>query len=711
MGVWAATLGCLLLTLHVVCVSGVRWCVLSDAEMTKCLAMSEAFSSASIRPSLRCVRQSDIAACAQSLRNGEVDAFSARAADIYSFGKQGDIKMAAGESGSDGEGVSYYAVAVVKKSSPSINVDSLQGRRSCHTGIDRTAGWKMPIGYLVQTSRLSVMGCDIKTGVSEFFNGSCVPGAGVPSLCSQCVGDADGNHRCEFSNNERYFSYNGAFRCLVEDAGEVAFVKHTTVQENTDGSGESWASGLHSQDYQLLCRDGSRAEVTDYRRCHLVRVPSRGIVIGNQVDGQQVYSMLVDGLKKTQFPMFQSPAGESNLLFSDSSSTFVSAQGTHTQWMGQNYHDTMAAMDCNSAELPESLRWCVLSDAEQKKCVAMATAFSSRGLTPKVQCAYGDSVTHCMKMIQAKEADAITLDGGDIFTAGKTYGLIPAAAESYDGEADGALYYAVAVLRKSDNTIRNLADLRSKRGCHTGLGRSAGWNIPIGTFIEKGLIQPQHCQIQEGAAGFLGPSCVPGASVSSLCEVCIGDENGNNKCVKDKERFEGYTGAFRCLAQGAGDVAFVKHTTVFQNTDGNNTESWAANLHSEEFQLLCPHDARAGVTQYRHCNLARVPAHAVMTHTDTHTHSLYGLLDKAQRSGVFKMFESASHGGRDLIFKDSTQRIVGVANRRTYQEWLGQEYMDTLLAMECTSAATAGQSFSSLLAFAILSSFLAGWLQ
>jgi len=53
----------------------------------------------------------------------------------------------------------------------------------------------------------------------------------------------------------------------------------------------------------------------------------------------------------------------------------------------------------------------------------------------------------------------------------REYNLKPIIAEQY-GE-HGALYYAVAVVKKS-SSYQSIEDLRGAKSCHTGYGRTAG---------------------------------------------------------------------------------------------------------------------------------------------------------------------------------------------------------------------------------------------
>lgn len=39
------------------------------------------------------------------------------------------------------------------------------------------------------------------------------------------------------------------------------------------------------------------------------------------------------------------------------------------------------------------------------------------------------------------------------------------------------------------NTGFGFRDLRGKKSCHTGLGKSAGWNIPIGSLVSMDVIE------------------------------------------------------------------------------------------------------------------------------------------------------------------------------------------------------------------------------
>ncbi|MBN3311287.1 TRFM protein, partial [Amia calva] len=673
--------------------------------MRKCTAMAESFQRASIRPELQCVEGTSEMNCAAMLASNNADAVSLSGKGMFNAGKQNKFKSAAGEADDKEYDTSYYTVAVVKKSNLEININNLKGKKSCHTGLGRTAGWDMPIGYLIDSGRMSVMSCNILKGVSDFFSASCVPGANSPnspeSLCQLCIGDENGQSKCSSSAAERYFSYSGAFRCLAEGAGDVAFIKHTTVKENTDGMNtDAWARLLHSTDYELLCRDGSRVSVNEYKRCHLVKVPTRGVIVREGVSTAEVFSMLNEGLKKSGFPMFQSSIyGGTNLMFSDSTTNFLRTESeNYVDWLGLGYINALKSMQCTTESVPQTLRWCIQTHGELLKCQKMAESFNKKQLTPPIQCVSGDSYEDCMKKIKNKDADAITLDGGFIYTAGKTYGLVPAAGESYTEGSSDSSYYAVAVVKRSVTDSFSFSGMKGRRSCHTGYGRTAGWNLPVGVLVERGMIRPQRCQFAQAVGDFFSASCVPGANQpgfpANLCEQCIGDTSGNHKCEpQNTERFYGYNGAFRCLADGKGEIAFVKHTTVFDNTDGNNMEPWATSLRSQNFQLLCLNGARAEVSQYAHCNLARVPSHAVMVHPDTDINVVYGLLDKAQEffgadnnTNGFRMFDSSDFEGTDLIFKDSTIRMTGVGEKKNYSSWLGTNYMNSLKVLECSSA-------------------------
>ena len=90
---------------------------------------------------------------------------------------------------------------------------------------------------------------------------------------------------------------------------------------------------------------------------------------------------------------------------------------------------------------------------------------------------------------------------------------------------------------------------------------------------------------------------------------------GIGRCSSNanEELFFGFQGAFHCLVEGGGDVAFVKHTTAFENTDGNNAvDAWAAPLASNSFRLLCQDGGVRGVQDFANCNLGKIPTPKVL---------------------------------------------------------------------------------------------------
>lgn len=62
-------------------------------------------------------------------------------------------------------------------------------------------------------------------------------------------------------------------------AGDVAFVHHLTVGDNTDGRNQAiWARNRRSDDYELLCKDGTRTAIENWENCYLGEVPGAALV-------------------------------------------------------------------------------------------------------------------------------------------------------------------------------------------------------------------------------------------------------------------------------------------------------------------------------------------------------------------------------------------------------------------------------------------------
>ncbi|KAG9343637.1 hypothetical protein JZ751_013807, partial [Albula glossodonta] len=542
----------------------VRWCAVGHAETQKCDNWSNVDENSEAK--IECVRADTVDECIKKIMvRGEEGVWVGLGEMHYKCVSQGE------------QASSYYAVAVVKKGS-GITWTGLQGKKSCHTGLGRTAGWNVPMGLIHSDYKT----CD----VDKFFSQSCAPGAPVDSpLCSLCVGSGKKLlaevDKCRASADELYYGYAGAFRCLVEGGGEVAFVKHTIVGENSD-------------------------------------VPAHAVVTRPEIQ-PQVVAVLEDQQAKfgnsgsdPSFRMFQSKDGK-NLLFKDSTKCLqkIPTGQSFRDFLGKEYYDAVTSLqECTSSisasvlaePFEDKIKWCVTSHAEDEKCRDLSGA-----------------------------ADAITLDGGS-----------------------GSCYYAVAVAKKG--TSFGFHDLKGKKSCHTGLGKSAGWNIPIGTLLSQGQIKwggIDDESIMRAVSEFFSASCVPGAHrvYPHLCQLCKGDCSRSHR-----ETYHDDGGAFQCLKDGTGDVAFVNHLTVPDGEKG-------------EYELLCKDGSRKSIDEYASCHLGRVPSNAVVSRDDPELatriwEGLKGVMDMCLcvRRG-FSLFSSEGYRAKNLLFKDSTQKLVQPVSR------------------------------------------------
>lgn len=703
-----------------------RWCVTTDAEEEKCENLvnnvnkikAEGMSALGVNsyykddsnmndfsdmPVLSCVRAADVFKCMELFEQDEVDLITLEAGQGYFAGRYHSMRPIVAEKYDTvpDTPLEYYAVAVKRSGNP-VNINTLNQKKACIPGIGSGAGWVYPISYMLQTKKITVTQCNavVKT-VTEFFSQMCLPGAlnsfynpfgnNPTSVCELCKGS--GEQKC--TSSDPHAGFDGAFKCL-DAQGDFAFLRHDTVEMSAPD---------RTDQYQLICPDSSSRPISEYENCYYGRVPNDVVMTSNMKDDMTVqkYKNLLLQLSdwfgpmkpyEKEFKIFSSLGYEhterKNILFNDATKSLVaigSDRDRYYTWVDDSFR---AALN-NLNQCPiEVVRLCVISDAERDKCERMVEVFRGKDIKPDLDCIMTPNTKACMKLVANGDADITVLDPGDVYKAGKEYGLVPIAAEDY-GDMTHKLKI-VAAARKRD-LYMTLFNLKSYRACHAGIGRGDGWIVPLNIYIETQQFIPQQCSIFENIGQLFSRSCIPGAldkdynpsqKPINLCEGCQG--GGYRKCQRNSdELYYGATGAFRCLVETAGDVAFVHHLTVGDNTDGRNQAIWARNRRSDDYELLCKDGTRTAIENWENCYLGEVPGAALVTggYVPATKRDIYwNIFSYGQQffssdiDGDFHMFHSGLFYS-DLIFSDEAVRLVPLLpEEQSYEAYLGWDFIN-----------------------------------
>lgn len=176
-----------------------------------------------------------------------------------------------------------------------------KGSNSCHDGVGTSSGWNIPISTLIEKKLLEIVDCNNHVkAATRFFNKMCAPdalnaqfnptGDNPTSACELCRGRI-GSTFC--TNQDPYAGSIGAMYCLIDGGGDVAFVKHTTLNELA-----ALNRSINLNDFELLCPNviGSpyitlgnvsvypypTAPLSDYMKCNWGVVPPRAILTSSR---------------------------------------------------------------------------------------------------------------------------------------------------------------------------------------------------------------------------------------------------------------------------------------------------------------------------------------------------------------------------------------------------------------------------------------------
>ncbi|KAJ4978587.1 hypothetical protein NE237_009367 [Protea cynaroides] len=255
----------------------------------------------------------------------------------------------------------------------------------------------------------------------------------------------------------------------------------------------------------------------------------------------------------------------------------------------------------------ETVKWCAVRD-EINDCNHYLNLLKQiDGYTWK--CVRRETIEECLESIKKGEADLINLDAGMAYIAFLNYSMKAIANEVYCNHAK--IYDAVAIINRkscSKREVISLIDFKGQRSCHGSYSTASGWNYPVNHLKE--LDDSEEKDADKMVSSFFSGVCAPSEfQGTGICSGC-GSEDGS---CHTNSLYSGDSGAFRCLVEELGDIAFVRDdTALLYSMEGPQNQTWSTKS-IRDFMYLCPQGGCREINGYPgSCSFGTVPANVIM---------------------------------------------------------------------------------------------------
>ncbi|KAK9168873.1 hypothetical protein Syun_001013 [Stephania yunnanensis] len=281
-----------------------------------------------------------------------------------------------------------------------------------------------------------------------------------------------------------------------------------------------------------------------------------------------------------------------------------------------------------------------------------------------------ETVQECLDSIKRGEADLITLEPGLAYIAFLNHSMKAIANEVYCNHAES--YEAVAVVNKKVCKGKgdiSLMGFKGMRSCHGGFGTAMGWNYPINRL--KMMVNFENLKDTELVKEFFSSVCAPSEFKGMyICSGC-GHENGS---CHSNSAYSDHAGAFRCLVEELGDIAFVKaDTALLYSSEGPYNQTWSTKSISD-FMYLCPQGGCREINGYPGaCSFCSIPASVIMARNS---------ISNKKKSAVLQMIQDTTWTSALYTGQIGAERLLSSSARGlTLVEKLTRTYLGTLASI------------------------------